>query len=99
MFLLLSRYLKPIEEVDRFLDEHRAFLDRHYDAGLFVVSGSQQPRVGGVIVTADASRETIDRAMEQDPFVREGISQYEIIEFTPSKRAVGFMDALKANAK
>lgn len=87
MFLLLSRYLKPTEEVDRFIPEHRQFLDKYYDSGLFIVSGPQQPRVGGVIVTADAPRATIDAALAEDPFVREGISEYQVIEFTATKRA------------
>lgn len=87
MFLLLSRYVKPLEEVERFIPEHRAFLDRYYASGLFVVSGPMQPRTGGVIVTNDASRETIDAALAEDPFVREHISEYEIVEFTATKRA------------
>lgn len=97
MFLLLSRYLKPAEEVDRFIPEHRAFLDRYYDSGLFIVSGPQQPRTGGVILTADASREAIDAALAEDPFVREHISEYEIIEFSATKRAQRFLDALDLN--
>lgn len=95
MFLLLSRYLKPTEEVDRFIPEHRAFLDRYYDSGLFIVSGPQEPRVGGVIVTVDAPREAIDAALAEDPFVRERISEYEIIEFTATKRARRFQEALQ----
>lgn len=95
MFLLLSRYLKPTEEVDRFIPEHRAFLDRYYDSGLFIVSGPQEPRVGGVIVTVDAPREAIDAALAEDPFVRERISEYEIIEFTATKRARRFLEALQ----
>jgi len=95
MFLLLSRYLKPAEEVDRYIPEHRAFLDRYYDSGLFIVSGPQEPRAGGAIVTADAPRETIEAALAEDPFVREGISEYQIIEFTATKRARRFLEALK----
>jgi uncharacterized protein YciI len=90
MFLLLSRYVKPAEEIDRVLPEHRAFLDRHYGSGLFIVSGPQEPRVGGVIVTADAPRSTIETALAEDPFVREGISEYDIIEFKVTKRADWF---------
>lgn len=97
MFLLLSRYVKPMDEVDRLIPEHRAFLDRYYANGLFIVSGPQQPRVGGVIVTADASRETIDAALREDPFVREGVSEYEIIEFTATKRAERFLEALQSS--
>jgi len=95
MFLLLSRYVKPMDEVDRLIPEHRAFLDRYYASGLFIVSGPQEPRVGGVIVTADAPRETIDAALAEDPFVRERVSEYEIVEFTATKRAERFMKALE----
>jgi uncharacterized protein YciI len=95
MFLLLSRYVKPLEEVDRFIPEHRAFLERYYAQGLFIVSGPMQPRKGGVIVTADAPRATIDAILAEDPFVRERISEYEIIEFTATKRAERFLQALQ----
>lgn len=55
-----------------------------------MVSGPQEPRAGGVILTADVSRSAIDAALAEDPFVREGISTYEIIEFKAIKRAVWF---------
>ncbi|HEY8297688.1 MAG TPA: YciI family protein [Candidatus Baltobacteraceae bacterium] len=90
MYLLLSRYVQPLDAVERFLAEHRAYLDRYYASGLFLVSGPQEPRVGGVIVTADASREDIERVLAEDPFVREGISECEIVEFKATKRAGGF---------
>jgi uncharacterized protein YciI len=86
MFLLLSRYLKPVEEIDRVLPEHRAFLDRHYEAGDFLVSGPLEPRTGGVIVTFPMSRERVESILAHDPFVREGVSKYDIIEFKPTKR-------------
>lgn len=88
MFLLLSQYVKPLEEVDRVVAEHRSFLDRYYANGLFVLSGPQEPRIGGVIVTRDATRPEVERALAEDPFVREGISEYEIIEFNATKRTV-----------
>jgi uncharacterized protein YciI len=90
MFLLLSRYVKPVKEIDRVLPEHREFLDRYYKSGLFVVSGPLNPRTGGVIVTADAPREVIDAALAEDPFVREGVSEYDIVEFNATKRAEWF---------
>jgi uncharacterized protein YciI len=90
MFLLLSSYVKSMAEVDAVVDEHRAFLDRYYATGLFIVSGPQEPRNGGVILTADATRAEIDRVLAEDPFVREGVSEYEIIEFIGSKKADWF---------
>lgn len=98
MFLLLSRYLKPASDVDRWLPEHREFLDRHYAAGRFVVSGPMEPREGGVIVTADISRTEIEEIMKEDPFLREGVSEYRYVEFTITKSARWFADAMHRDA-
>ncbi len=85
MFVLISRYLKPLDVVDAWLPEHRAFLDRHYAAHHVLTSGPQSPRNGGVIVTHEMTREQVDAMLAEDPFVREGVSEYQIIEFKPSR--------------
>ncbi|HTV92999.1 MAG TPA: YciI family protein [Verrucomicrobiae bacterium] len=85
MFVLLSRYLKPLDEVDRHLAEHRAFLEKHYAARRLLISGPQDPRTGGVIVTHDITREQAEAMLAEDPFVREGIAEYEFIEFKPTR--------------
>ena len=85
MFLLLSRYVKPLDEVEKWLPEHRAFLDRHYANGTFLVSGPLEPRTGGVIVTADLSRDAVEKILAEDPFARERVSEYEIVEFRATK--------------
>lgn len=85
MFLLLSRYVKPLDEVEKWLPEHRAFLDRYYANGAFLVSGPLEPRTGGVIITADLSRDAVEKILAEDPFARERVSDYEIIEFRPTK--------------
>lgn len=43
MFLIIVDYRKPIEEVERFLAEHRAFLDRHFSRGELLCSGPSSP--------------------------------------------------------
>jgi uncharacterized protein YciI len=85
MFVLISRYLKPLDTVDAWLPEHRAFLDRHYSAHHVLTSGPQSPRNGGVIVTHDITREQVDAMLAEDPFVREGVAEYQVIEFKPSR--------------
>lgn len=85
MFVLISRYLKPLDVVDAWLPEHRAFLDRHYAAHHVLTSGPQSPRNGGVIVTHEMTREQVDAMLAEDPFIREGVSEYQVIEFKPSR--------------
>ncbi|MBV8637702.1 MAG: hypothetical protein JO322_06415 [Candidatus Eremiobacteraeota bacterium] len=94
MFLLISRYLKPPEEVDRWLPAHREFLDRHYAAGQFLVSGPFVPRTGGIIVTMPMRREEVDAILAEDPFVREGVSEYDVLEMKPTKRHDVLRDVL-----
>lgn len=84
MFIAILTYKKPLEEVDRFLQAHREYLAEHYDAGDFIASGPQTPRVGGVILMKAESRAKIDSIIEQDPFNINGIADYRIVEFTPT---------------
>jgi len=84
MFVILLNYLKPLSEVDRFVAEHRAFLERHYASGHFLLSGRQEPRTGGVILARAPTRAEIETIVLSDPFNREKIARYEIVEFLPS---------------
>ncbi len=86
MYLLLSRYTKPLAEVDRHVIAHRAFLDRYYASGDLIVSGPMEPREGGVIIANTVPRERLDAMLAEDPFVREGVSEYRVIEFHAARR-------------
>lgn len=87
MFIIVLSYIKPLIDVDRFIGEHRAFLDCHYASGHFLVSGRREPRTGGVILCSAESRAEIEAIICRDPFYREKIADYEIIEFFPSMAA------------
>lgn len=95
MFILLSRYVKPLAEVDAVLDDHRAFLTRMYDNGVFVASGPLVPRTGGVILASASSRAQVEEILREDPFVQHGVSEYEIHEFTPNRSTPAFAAALQ----
>lgn len=85
MFIAILTYKKPLSEVDRFLAAHREFLSKHYAVGDFIASGPQTPRVGGVIMMKAESRMAVDAIIAQDPFNINGIADYQIVEFTPTK--------------
>ncbi|RTL39614.1 MAG: GTP cyclohydrolase [Rhodocyclaceae bacterium] len=92
MFVVLLNYVKPLSEVDRFVGEHRQFLERHYAAGNFLLSGRKEPRTGGVILATAGSRAEVERIIQSDPFHREEIASYEIVEFLPSMSAEHLAD-------
>ncbi len=87
MFVILLNYIKPLSEVDRFVGEHREFLERYYTSDHFLLSGRKEPRTGGVILSKAKTRAEIEDIVLNDPFNREKIAEYEIIEFLPSMTA------------
>ena len=90
MFVLLLSYVKPLKEVDALMRRHMAWLDEHYAAGRFVVSGRQVPRTGGVILARGDDREEIERIAASDPFVVGGVATCEIVQFRASQTVDGF---------
>lgn len=87
MFVIILTYTQPLSVVDQFVSEHRAFLERHYATGQFVLSGRQEPRTGGVILATGSNRDDIERILQEDPFHRENVAEYDIIAFVPSMAA------------
>jgi uncharacterized protein YciI len=94
MFIIELTYKVPNEEIDKFLASHRVFLDKHFAAGVFIASGAQVPRKGGIILASAASRETILPIIGEDPFYINGLADYRIIEFTATKKAANIQDLI-----
>ena len=95
MFALHSGYLKPIEEVDKYLEAHRSFLKTLYAKGITICSGPQIPRTGGFILMNAASKTEVLEIMKNDPYVINSIAQYSVIEFDVKSFAEGFREFVK----
>jgi uncharacterized protein YciI len=94
MYVVLLKYLKPIEEVERVTSSHRAYLDTLIQDGTLLLSGPQVPRTGGVLLVKSVDKERLKPILENDPFAIEGIAEYTVIEFTPSKKIPALNDLL-----
>jgi uncharacterized protein YciI len=93
MFVLLSRFQKPIEEVNRFLAAHSVWVQQHYESGHFLVSGRREPPVGGVIIARAESEQELRGILALDPIQQMGLAEYEIIAFEAAafpKRSYAF---------
>jgi uncharacterized protein YciI len=85
MFIVELIYKAPIEEVNKYLSTHREFLDYHYKQGLFLASGPQKPRIGGILIALTTDKAYLESVLAQDPFHLADIAEYRLIEFTPVK--------------
>jgi uncharacterized protein YciI len=92
MYVVILTYIKPLSEVERHAPEHRAYANGHYDAGHFLMSGRKPDRSGGLILAQAESRAALDAILSGDPFWREAVATYEIVEFLPMMSAPRFAD-------
>jgi uncharacterized protein YciI len=87
MFIIELLYKAELSEIDACMAEHMAFLNKHYAAGDFMMSGRKVPREGGIIVAKAASRAQLEAIVAEDPFVSRGLADFRVIEFQTSQRA------------
>ncbi|MGL5900289.1 MAG: YciI family protein [Lactobacillaceae bacterium] len=85
LFFFSLTYKKPLQEVEKFLSEHNQYLETFYEKEKFVFSGRKIPRIGGVILCTASNLEEAEKIYHNDPFYKEGIAEYNIIEFQPTK--------------
>jgi len=87
MFVIELVYTADLDRIDACMKEHVAFLDQHYAAGTFLVSGRKIPRDGGIILAVGGDRAAIEAIVRQDAFVARGLATFRVIEFRASQRA------------
>lgn len=95
MYIANLTYIKSLVEVEKHLEEHIAFLNKYYDAGKFICSGRKNPRVGGIIVFNAKDETEMKEIISENPFHKNQIANYEIIEFNPTKYADAFQAFVK----
>ena len=85
MFIVSLTYKVPLEKVDEELSNHVRYLEEQYALGHFQLSGRKVPRSGGIIVSRLKDRKQLEEIVEQDPFFKGNLADYEIVEFLPTK--------------
>lgn len=98
MFIILTTYIKPMEAVDQYLADHRAYLETCYQRNMLVASGPQNPRTGGILISQLTNRDALEAMIANDPFKQHGIASYQCIEFDPVKYHKDFAGFIPSTA-
>lgn len=85
-FVVEATYLVPFAEVQEAIPDHRAFLRRGYDQGLFLCSGPKEPPTGGFLVARAASKAELEAFFESEPFRVADLARFTFTEFQPVMR-------------
>ena len=84
MFIISLTYIKDLEVVESNLKKHVEYVKEQYAKGLFIASGRKVPRTGGVILSNVKDKEELMDVLKEDPFYKNEVAKYDIIEFIPS---------------
>jgi uncharacterized protein YciI len=88
MILAVSRYLRPLEEVNEARSAHQEFLAALDDRGLLVMAGRQRPPVGAVIVLRGDDADEAETLLNDDPYVERGLAAYTVTPFAAARGSV-----------
>ena len=94
MFVVCLRFADRTK-APQYMDAHKAWIDRGFDDGVFLLVGGLQPNAGGVLLAHGVSRADVEARVHEDPFVAEGVVTAEILEIAPA-RSDGRLAFLKA---
>jgi uncharacterized protein YciI len=95
-FIVEATYLAPLDKIREVTPEHRAWLQKGYDAGLFLCSGPQDPPVGGFLVARAPSKSALETMFAEEPFQAGQLASFTFKEFHPVKRQPWTEDWFKA---
>jgi uncharacterized protein YciI len=89
LFVITLRYQVSLDKIDAAMPSHMAFLKKHFEKRDFLVSGRQVPRTGGIIIARGKDRDSMERLMKSDPFVKGKLAGVDIVEFKTSQVGKG----------
>lgn len=85
MYLMISTYLAPADEVDQARPAHLAFVDELERAGVLVAAGRQVPPVGGILLLDVDTEARAHELLTDDPYVRQGLAEYTATGWQPTR--------------
>ena len=85
MFVVLLKFAENKSAAGAHMAGHKAWLERGFADGVFVLSGGLQPSLGGAVLAYNISRAELLARVNEDPFVAEGVVDAEILDIAPAR--------------
>ena len=87
LWFIESTYLKSGDELAQVTPLHRAWLDQHFQSGVFITSGRKADSSGGILLAQASAQADLEAIFQNDPFVVAGCAKYNYTAFNPIKRS------------
>jgi len=96
MFVVLLKFSSNKGQASQFMEGHNSWIKRGFDNGVFLLTGSLQPKLGGAILAHNTSLSDLQARLNDDPFVVSKVVSAEILEITPAQTS-DRLDFLRAD--
>ena len=95
MYVVILKFAENRDRAAQSMPGHKAWIERGFADGVFLLVGSLQPGLGGGIVAHNTSLADLERRVGEDPFVAKGIVSAEILDIAPARldQRLGFLRA------
>lgn len=93
MFIVLLKFSGNKANAAQWMEGHKAWLQRGFDDGVFMLAGSLTPSLGGAVLAHRTTMEDLRARVDADPFVVENVVSAEIMEIAPARaeERLGFL--------
>lgn len=85
MFFVQLKFAANKAAAPQFMEAHNAWIGEGFADGVFLMTGSLAPGMGGAVLAHNTSREALEARVAADPFVAEGVVSAEIAEIKPGR--------------
>lgn len=85
MFIVLLKFSDQRSRAAEWMQAHKAWLQKGFEDGVFLASGSLADRQGGCILAHDTDLINLRHRLTDDPFVANDVVRAEVIETTISQ--------------
>lgn len=90
IYAVLLTYIRPLEEVSRHLEPHKAWLVDNVRQGHVIFAGPLESKGGGLILASCADREALEAMMEEDAFIVHKVASYQVHACAPALASAEF---------
>ena len=87
MYIVSLNYKVPAKVIAQFQDEHTAFLKEQVNAGAFILTGPRELKIGEILLANTKTKDALETILEKDPFKKNAVADYKIMEVTPTMAA------------
>jgi uncharacterized protein YciI len=93
MFIVLLKFSSNKANAAQWMEGHKAWLQRGFDDGVFMLAGSLKPNLGGAVLAHRTTMDELQARVDADPFVAENVVSAEIMEIAPARadERLGFL--------